>query len=173
MTYCNEFLRKSSRNYSLLFSLVVLWVCGVFIGCCYAVSTVGVSPQLMHILAVRRVSFVGVLISVFLPLLLTILLSHFSLHVFLPALSLVKAFTLSFTICCVFCIFGSSSWLILVLLLFSDSIAVILLFWLWVLTLWRKRITLPVLFAVFAIAGVVCAIDFLVISPFLISLLHF
>ena len=173
MTYCNAFFLKITHNKLLLFSLICLWICGGFWGCYYAGNAVDVFPPLIHILAVRRASFVGMLVSVFLPLLLTILISHFSLFIFLPILSFVKAFAFSFTTYLVFCTFGSSSWLIQILFLFSDSITVILLFYLWILALRRKKIAFPVLFTFFTIIGVVCTIDCFVISPFLISLLHF
>ena len=173
MTYCNKVCSKNSYNYSLLILLFGLWICGTFLGCCCGANAATIIPPLVHNLVVRRASFVGMLISVFLPLLLTILFSHFSLLIFLPVLSLVKAFAFSFTTCCVFYTFGSSSWLLQIFLLFSDSIAVILLFWIWIDVLMRRMTTLTILFTFFAIIGVVCAVDYFAISPFLISLLHF
>ena len=173
MTYCNAFCPKNSYNYSLLLSLFGLWICGTFLGCCCGANTATIIPPLVHSLVVRRASFVGMLISVFLPLLLTILFSYFSLLIFLLILSFVKAFVFSFTTCCIFYTFGSSSWLLQILLLSSDSIAVILLFWLWIDVLMRRKTTLSILFTFFAIIGVVCAVDYFAISPFLISLLHF
>lgn len=173
MAYCNTFYPKTSYNYPLLLLLISLWICGIFFGCCCAANAASVIPPLIHSLTVRHVSFVGMLISSFVPLSLTILVSYFSLPILLPVLAFVKAFTFSFTTFCIFYTFGSSSWLIQILMLSSNSIAVILLFWLWTDVLTRGKTTLSALFTFFAIVVVDCAIDCFVGSPFLTSLLHF
>ncbi len=121
--------------------------------------------------AFGRVSVFGILVTLFLPFLISVILVFLHRRWLVLPLCFVKTFLFGFCSHTVTATFGHSGWLICRLLLFSDAIAMVVLLWLWHRCLDPDRVIKPELLigcAVFFVC--VAAIDYLYISPFLAAL---
>ena len=166
-----SFFRKSSIRRFFAFYLILCWALGILTGAGFAAANCDLYFSLMRGAVLQPVSIVGLLVSVFLPLFLTL----FSFVSCRPAICLLvcfyKAVSYGFSGMLIVSLFSSAGWLIRMLFLFSDSIALTMLFWLWLRRCddqnaypgWDSYICLIV--CIFA-AGM----DYLVISPFLMGL---
>ena len=146
---------------------ILFWFFGILTGVCFAYANQASFFPLMRSVVSQPVSIVGLLVSVFLPL----LLSPFSGSFIVLLLSLIKAVSFGFSSAFTFWFFGDAAWLFGFLFLFSDGLCLVVL-----LRLWLQR------FCGNAVRGIdyyfctmfcllTTGIDYLFISPYLQGLL--
>lgn len=151
--------------------LLVLWTLGSALGFFYARASGAHLVPLIKLAVSESASFSGIMVADVLPLMLCALAVFCSELWLIPAVSVIKAFSFSYIACGVSMAYGTASWLVRFLLLFSDTL-LIPGFCVFVirygvgnrLLLRREWYIWSVLVAV-----VVC-LDYLVISPFSASL---
>ena len=146
-------------------ALLAVWCCGLVWGCSiYEPSYL----SLMHCAVSEPVSIIGVFACVYLPLIIT----YFSFLTDKPAALMVVCFIKAASCCfsgqLVFRYFDSAGWLIRLLFLFSDSINLLILLYLWIHHLGGKSSELKrdLLIAAF-FCTVITIVDLFVVDPFL------
>ena len=151
--------------------LAFLWFLGLCSGKYYAVQTGSTFLLLMRTAVESRPSIVGQLISVLLPLLLLVLSVYFLQPIAYYFLAFIQSLSLGYICCCIQRIFGSASWLVCLLFLFSSFVSVPFYCWFLIRHISGKqasyfRDSLVVLGAVL----IACIADYFIISPFLTAL---
>lgn len=161
---------NATRNIRIL---ICFWIAGSLCGlasACFAGPTVS---SLMRKTAFCSVSIVSLLVTVFLPF----LLSAFAVIISAPGLIFPIAFTKSFLQIFVsmgiFLTFGSAGWLFRILIGFADFVSVPLLVWFWLRCLGVRRSAFytDFLFAVAFLFLITC-IDYRIISPLLADFIN-
>lgn len=163
-------LRKTARMQVLLTALS--WILGLL----SAVAAVLCqhSFSMMYPFVFDRVSIVGMIASLVLPIILSyILINRCNIYFALPVLFL-KAFLY---MCCYYSIsvaFGSAGWLVRALVLFSDSVSVVILLFFFYMYVAGDTGVFHRLFriAILALLVIGC-LDYYVISPFILMLLNY
>lgn len=160
--------RKTERFFLALFT------------CCGAVLGVAVSyasgPSLflmMRTAASSHVSIVGLILSALFPYLITAVAYCFSKpYLFLP-IAFFKTFLYTLVLCSVRTAFLQAGWLVCILLLFSDTVAVAVLYWYWIRNIhgFRKSALSELLYGI-TVTLVTAVIDYIWVSPFLIALIN-
>ena len=151
-------IRFSVRKYVEPIVLVLIWTLGVGLG--ISVYESFYIHEIVNVISCP-VSVHGLLIVVFIPLLLAYFSILNGVHALLYSLVLLKAVAFCFTGCILSYHFGNSSWLIRLLLQFSDYFCIALLFYMVI-----KKNLINRLF--FGCCGLlIAATDYFVISPFL------
>lgn len=146
-----------------------------FLGACFGIYLASASSEynlsLMPILLTSNVSILGMLVVFTFPFVIAAVLAYFSLRHFLYFLGFCKAFCFSFASSCIFCFFGSAGWLMHALIMFSDTLLSVLLFWFLLRYIagsgnlcWRD-----VCYCI-TISAVVICFDYYLVTPFLFSL---
>ena len=119
-------------------SLTISWLLGILLGLYLSLSLTEDSYSLVRTLFNSRVSTVGHITSLLLP----VILSAIAWKLELPALYLFLAFTKAlcygFCICSLGYVFQGAGWLLRWLYLFSDSCSSALLLW-----FWHRNMSLP------------------------------
>ena len=150
-----------------------------FFSCCGAVLAVAVSGSselsislMMRMAASSHVSIVGLMFSASLPFLITVVAYCFSKPFLLFPISFIKTFSYTLAICSVRIGFLQAGWLVCMLLLFSDTAAIVVLYWHWIRNIhgFRDSALTEMLFCT-AVALVVTVIDYIWVSPFLMALI--
>lgn len=119
-TLCRVLNFRKTRN-------VLFWIFGILFGF-FAGNKVPYSVvSLVRVSLPGSVSIVWALLLSLFPYLFCYLLRRFSLMGLLPFLLFGKAFSYTFSLCVVFCAFGSAGWLICVLCFFADFLSVFVL----------------------------------------------
>lgn len=137
-----------------------LWVIG------YAPVDLSYAEDFFH----RYTPVSMISISLF-PVLVSFLVVFAERSWMLLVISFLKAFGFVYTSCLLTRGFGSAGWLIRLLVMFSDCISLPFLWWFWCQLLkGRQKISIPVVFSVFAAATAIGILDIQVISPFLSTL---
>ena len=164
------YLKRSWHRYSV-WLLHSFWILGFATGIFLAVSCQNILVPMMRGIVTARVSISGLLVVALLPFLLScyaISLSDFWLLLFIGA---AKAFGFGFCACGVSLAFGNSSWLIRILLLFTDCFAVPLLYLFSLRHISgrasRAQRDMAIVLSIMAITSLV---DYIWISPFLAAL---
>ena len=152
-------------------ALCVVWIAGLLYGCAIAFTNNSVFLSWMRSTVFQSVSIVGLLVSVFLPFLLT----YISLVIEKPIIILIVCFfkAAAFTFCGVLIhqCYGTASWLVGYLFLFSNSCFVFFLFALWFRRIGSSRMTGNFDLSLCGIIGfAVALLEYLFISPFLLGL---
>lgn len=162
---------NTTRSFNCL-ALLLIWLSGLLVGCVFYFVNEALFLSMMRGALIAPVSFVGLFLIVFLPLILT----YFSVLTEKPIIILIVCFfkSAAFTFCGLLIsrLFFHASWLIRFLFLFTDSCFLSAL-----LILWFVRFSCPrfrgdwdvKLCAVFGV--LVALVDYCRISPFLMSLL--
>ena len=153
------------RNIFCILLLISVWIIGLFVGI-HLYDPMYYS--LMCSVLLQPVTIVGLLMILFLPLISAYL--SFLLHE--PIISLIvcffKAVAFGFTGCFISHKFGSGSWLMRLLFLFSDHCCVIMLFILWFCVFSSFGGRREKFDSVFFLPAVpIALLDYFVISPFL------
>ena len=155
------FLASNRKSFTVTL-LSLTWILGLFLGiyfnkssCFLLVSDFLSQPSTIH----------GLMSVILFPLLLAYFLSNNNAHFVLVILFFCKAVSFGFTACTISHSFGSASWILQVLLQFSDVSCIALLFYMFFDNTGRA-----------GVVGIVCGllsatIDYFVISPFLQELL--
>jgi len=106
-----------------------LWVLGLVSGMILQLCSGGFFPSLMLGIPLGSVSIVSLFTSVFLPFLFSAFAVYISQPLLLHFIAFWKAFAFSFVSTGMVICFGSSGWLIRLLLMFSDWVTMPILFW--------------------------------------------
>lgn len=155
--------------------LAFSWALGLSVGL-ILVSTVQESVfSLMRAAACCRVSIVGLIVLLIFPLFLSAFAVFLSIPVMLLPIACFKGIALAFCALGVVYAFGSAGWLIRMLLMFSDSFMIPVLFWFWVRHISGNRNLLRRDFLICAaFAVVIGAMEYFLVSPYLVVLMkHF
>ena len=154
------------------FVLCVCWMLGLCAGSCLGLFFEPYSISMMRSAAVQPVSIVGLCLSALFPLVFT----YFSVYLHKPiiifSVCLFKTLAFAFSGAVIAKCFGNSGWLMQVLLLFSDScvLPVLFLVWFWCLGDSSDMKRIPFLsYCIFCIT--VAAVDCYLVSPFVLELL--
>ena len=153
--------------------LSLFWLSGIMLGYGASTDINSLSVSMMHAASLRSVSIVGVFFPLFFPLLITFVVNRFlKPHWILPVV-FTKAFCFCFCSCTCIRAFGSAGWLIKCLFLFSDSIGILVLLWLWLSILHSDCKIRPISFAAASfILLAVSTLDYYVIAPFTVLLFN-
>lgn len=158
------------RDHVLL--LAFSWILGFVFGMLYAHAAGDIVSALMRTAVCSRVSIVGLLASVFFPLIISAIAAYFSVPAVFISVAFLRAFSYGFCLWGVSAAYGSAGWLIRLLLLFSDSCTAVSLLWFCVRHLSGDRNSLKKDFVVCTVmASFVCCVDYFFVSPFLAALM--
>ncbi len=169
-----QFFYFLKRNIKLLcFSLI--WLLGLSLGAYVASQTTTIHNSWMQSLYYSRLSIIGFLAMLIFPFLLSAILFRMSFWKMVLLLFFVKAFAFSWLASSIILYFDGAGWLLRWLLLFSESIASVLLVWFWTRNRQgRSNRRQNDLLLCLVIALVIGCIDSSVVSPFGIAMLtHF
>lgn len=152
--------------------LCFFWLSGLLSGYAFALSNSSVFLSWMRGSAYQTVSIVGLLISIFLPLLLTYISLVTEKTIIILIVCFIKAAAFAFCSVLIHQYYGNASWLVRFLYLFSDSCFLIILFslWYWCLDA-GKRIGNSVLSLCSLIGVLLAAAELYFISPLIIRVL--
>ena len=150
--------------------LAFFWLLGIAIGYFCAVvaerhTEIALSSYIADGTSVLRLWIIHLF-----PFILVAFAYRFSQHYVIYFLNLVKSAIYSFCNFYVIFVFGSAGWLVRVLLLFTDTFSVLLLFYFSLGCLYNRSIGKSEYIAVFFSVAVLCLIDCFSVSPFLLSL---
>ena len=148
------------------FLLIITWLLGLAVGHFLCVPSF---IPLMRSVVFQPVSIVGLFICIFLPLILSYFSILFQKPIVLLIVCFVKSVSFAFTFTLVSNVFDMASWLLRLLILFSDSF-----FLFFLMIFWLKTITdingscLKFKYYIFAAIGFLVGItDYFIISPLL------
>ncbi len=169
---CQQKMKRFLSDDTVLafFKISSVWIPGLLLGLLFAGRSFKYFDAYLNAAVLVRCSLVGALISssavVVLSALFVKLLHWSSVYVF----AFLEAFIFAFLSCCCLWNFQSAGWLVLELLLFANCCTVLVLLFFWVHVLVHKDTLSRVTLSVIAISVVIGCIDYLAISPFLVSL---
>ena len=156
-----------------LWILSAFWITGLLCGVASACYAGPPFLSLMRNAVFCSVSIICLLLTVFLPFLLSALAVFFSVPCFLYPIAFAKAFLLAFVSMGIFITFGSAGWLFRLLIGFGDIVSVPLLIWFWLRCLCADRKTCHFDFMITtSLIFLIICIDFRIISPFLADLIN-
>ena len=156
---------------SCIFLLTLSWISGMIFGISFSYCS-GSLLSLMRGVVHHPVSIVGLGAVLLLPFLLSALAVFLSHPGFLMVLSFIKAFFFGACAAALDQCFIPIGWFVRMLLLFSDIAGIPVLFWLWLRCLSADKSSLPGAFlSVLIILLIIGSIDYLVIAPFLVSII--
>lgn len=165
-------LLKSGHIYELLLGL--LWVVGLLFGFLLANHLSEAVFTMMRMAAQTPVSIVGLIIVIYFPLFLSVVALKISKPVLILPIAFFKALLYGFSTAAIMISFRDSGWLVVRLLLFSETIMVVVLLWFWFRNLYRRTNTFRKdIIVCFLIATLVFFADIYAVSPFLVSLFHY
>ena len=151
--------------------LCLVWMAGLLFGCIIALTGNSVFLAWMRSAVFQPVSIVGLLVSVFLPLLLTYISFVIKKPIILLIVCFLKAAAFAFCGTLIHQCYGNASWLVGYLYLFSDSFFAIFLFALWYRRLDCSRTTGSFELPLCVLVGVLlAAVEYLLVSPLLLGL---
>ena len=159
-----------SRPRELLF--LSAWIVGISAGMLTAIGIDDSILPVMRLAASCRVSIVVLFLMASIPFLIT----AFAVFIHQYPILLIICFVRSYGFGCLAWLivrsFGSAAWLMQPMIQFSDGILLVVyvLYGLWHCSHWERNPKRPVLVCMF-ITAVVTIIDYLAVSPFLVSLL--
>lgn len=170
-TYCIADFVSFHRKDKLFF-LAFFSFCGTLFGTLTSYHLDSFILALMRRGSFASVSIVGLIVVNFLPFLITsvvILLSKPFL--FLP-IGFLKNFSFAFIRSLICISYGQAGWLVGTIMLFSDTIVIVLLHWFWIRHIdGIQDYAYRDLSLCFAVSFISCVIDYIWVSPFLIQLL--
>ena len=168
--YFNHIKHKFFCRFNILF-LALIWTVGLICGVCYAANNLSV-VVLMRLAISKQVSIVGLLYVLVLPLLIAAMCVYHSRPVVFYILIALEAFLSSSSLYWVANAYGSAAWLMQILLLFSKTISNAFLLW-----TGYKQACCAFSFRTYCICVVfilplIGLIDYLILSPFTVTLLN-
>lgn len=152
--------------------LALIWCVGMLFGALASLTADISYSSTMHAALFGSLSISGLLAALLLPLLITAFAVYFSKPIWILPLAFLKAFMFAFTATGLMVSFGSAGWLVRLLLMFSDTLVLPILWLVWLLSLESGsdaafRYCLPAAAFIFLI----CCFDFTVVAPFLARLI--
>ena len=167
-----SFIRLFCNHNKNITAIACCWVLGLISGAAFSINSASCLYSLTRSLRYSDLSVVGFLAMLIFPYLLSTVIFKLSMWKGIIPLVFFKAFSFS---CCAVAIiraFGSSGWLLRLLLLFSGSISVVFLIWFWIRNCSKSRRNLHGdLLLCIVLTLVAGFIDYSLISPFGIYLL--
>lgn len=164
----NVYFRKN--KFLIVFFLV--WFVGFFAGFSFFRTFKQSELLLMRSVVFQPVSIVGLICAIFLPLLCTYISVLINKPMIALVLSFLKAASFSFSLSLLTLLYGSASWLLCVLCMFSDTCFLLILFAVWLQYPVICNVNSKRLFTGSFILGLLILFgDYFVVSPFLIGLL--
>ena len=152
--------------------LALFWTVGLLLGSFTSLSADTLLVPTMHTALHSGMSISGLLAALLLPLLITAFAVYIRQPLLLFPVAFVKAFLYSFTGTGLLTAFGSSAWLIRILLMFADSLSLPLLFWVWLRVLSDDQtMALRSIAITAALALMIGCFDYAFVAPFLASLI--
>ena len=153
------------------FVLCACWLLGLCAGSYLGLFFEPYSISMMRSAAVQPVSIVGLCLSIFLPLLCTVLSVLLDRPILALAVCFIKAASFSFSLSWISSIYGTASWLVYMLFMFSDICFLLILFICWFRFPCSFNAKVKRFFCVAILLGLLIALgDYFVISPFLVRL---
>ena len=156
-----------------LFLLAFFSCCGAVLGVAVSYSSEPSISLMMRMAASSHVSILGLMLSAILPFLITVVAYCFSKPYLLFPISFFKSFSYTLAMCCVRVGFLQAGWLVCMLLLFSDTAAIVVLYWYWIRNIhgFRSSALTDMLFCI-AVTLTVTVIDYVWVFPFLMALFN-
>ena len=173
--YRNDISPDHTCNISIIRVLLVsfVWILGFLIGNYFASQTADIHHLLLHNIAFCSVSFLGLYFALFFPFILSAFLIRSPVQSFTLLIVFAKALSIGFCACGIMIAFSSAGWLMRSLLLFSDSLIVILLLWFWIRNYTYEISKLNTDLSICAVLSfIISCIDYFAVSPFLEALLN-
>lgn len=159
---------NTRKSFALL--LACSWFAGLLFGVIAAFSADHSYYSLMRMTPQHPVSIVGLLISLYLPLLFTAYAVYISYDWLLLPIAFVKSITLSLLWCGISVSCSSGGWLLAILLLGSDILTSGLLLWLWFRIILGNYPVRNLVFSIMFVYTAVGFFDYFYISPFVLNL---
>lgn len=175
MNHTNFFHASIQRLHRICtaWMLPFCWILGLLLGVAYGCRTDRSYILLMRIAAPSRVSFVGLLFVLYIPLLLAAFAVYYKQQQWLLPICFLKAFLFASCGSALFTVYHSATWLVRLLLQFSDFSFMPFLYWFCMKNMAGRNGNLLSDFLVCCIAGAIIGIfDFGIISPYLVKLIH-
>ena len=161
------------RCIGIKWALPFCWFLGLLLGTTYGYRADHSYILLLRYAALNRVSFVGLIAALYVPLLLSTLAVYLNHPQWLLPICFIKAFL--FTSCgsALLIAYHSAGWLVRLLLQFSDFCTMPFLYWFCMRNIVERKSNLASDFLVCCTGGSIIGIfDFFVISPYLVKLIH-
>lgn len=154
--------------------LSFLWMVGLVCGLYFISSSGDWITGLFTCVAGSRQSILGLLAVVCIPLIVSAIAIYFSAPALIYIYSVIKAFSFGCSLCGIAITFRHSSWLVRLLLLFSDTGLVVLMLWLWCRMLYKNRFSVrkDLVFCI-AASAVIGIIDYFLVSPYFAMLMNY
>lgn len=153
--------------------LIFTWVLGLCLGIGFGRGLPDSFSSLMRAAAFDRVSIVGLFTVLLVPFLISAFAVYFSAPAAILPVILFKAFSFGCSCSGIVHAFGSAAWLVRILLLFSDCVGTTVLLWFSLRSISGKRDTF---LKDTALCVLICfftgAVDYLLVSPFLMELMY-
>ena len=154
--------------------LALSFIFGFLLGVHIAASSGTIYASLMRRALLGHVSIVSLLFLHTTPFLLTLLIFKIGRPSLILVLCIIRSFTFGAVSYSLYLTFGSTEWLIKSLMLFADICSLVALFWYWYRLLSDHRVlSISVTTISLLITVTACIVDYFLISPFLIKLLHY
>ena len=150
--------------------IAIIWIAGLVFGCFLAPDN---SRHFVILRLQQRPSAIILIVLMAIPLAVSFLAIKLNVSVLLYPIAFIKAAGFAFCALCLASSFGSAGWLLYHFYIFSDSCCVVFLIWFWNRSLDENCTCLTRHFVqcLFAII-VVCFADYLLVSPFAVSLFN-
>ena len=110
--------------------LAFFWTVSLICGVCVAANDQSV-VILMHLLPMCRVSIVGLMLTLVLPLVITILSGIYNKNYLLFMVAILRGFVFGYCLFGFSVLYSSSAWLMHILLCYSNCATSLVLLWLW------------------------------------------
>ena len=152
--------------------LAIFWITGLLLGTLTSLLADDLLFSTMRMALCGGMSILGLLVALLLPLLITAFAVYISQPLLFLPLSFLKAFLFSFVGAGLLTAFGSSAWLLRILLMFADSLTLPLLWWVWLRVL-SDEYSSPMRSTLVAAAFValIGCFDYVYVAPFLALLI--
>lgn len=159
------------RNYYKI-AFLLIWCVGMLTGISIALHKSSTSFSMMRSF-LGRVSIVGLLVSSSFPFVISAIMISLGQHWLLLPLGFIKAFTYFFCVCSVALVYGLSAWLTRYLLMFSASVASILLLWFCLRCITEQRCIVKRTIICILITGIICVVDYRFVIPMAEKIFHY
>ena len=156
---------------TLAYVLAFAWVAGLVTGSIVALNADRSFYSLMRMMPMHPVSIVGLLLSLCLPLLFTVVAVYISYQWILLIIAFLKALFLAMLFAGVWISYGIGGWVVAGLLLLPDFIAAIVLIWLWFYAIMERRAIHTLCICSLLVFFLIGFLDYSYISPFLENIL--
>lgn len=154
--------------------LITAWITGLISGYCLCLLIECSVNSLMGSVVISRTSIVGLIIVLVIPMMISYFAVRYHLRYLIYLTAFFEALILGFCSSAVYLAYGNAGWLVRSLLLFSGSICSVAHIWLWLRQVSGKRRAFRVDFAVcMGVVALTGVLDYLIVSPYLVSLLIF